>query len=270
MGITGFIAVMASVIFGLVIAVALRALHRAWWLAALSLVPSLMVMFGAGDYTPELALEQRGVREQVTITADSAAGTDNKCHAYTLRGDQGILKEKTVWRGGGSPYEVGDRIEILRDPEGIPPLWDRSDVDSAEKLDWLIWEPLPGRPWRSWPGTAGTSAGRRTSSPSWTGSTSEHRPSEREPSARTQCEGCPRRGCTGGVDTALADAPRPSPRGPFPRELPPRRSSADGGKTPVYLWRRRAASRSVATAIHSAARPPRTGTPTDARKDQIN
>ncbi|MFE3095063.1 hypothetical protein ACFXG1_14665 [Streptomyces sp. NPDC059248] len=139
MGITDFIAIMASVIFGLVVAVALRFLHRAWWLAALSLLPSLMVMFGAGDYTPHLALEQRGVREQVVITADSAAGTESNRHAYTLRGEHGVLAEKLVWRGGGSPYRVGDRIEILRDPEGIAPLWDRADVDSAEKMDWLLW-----------------------------------------------------------------------------------------------------------------------------------
>ncbi|MFJ7424008.1 hypothetical protein ACIQXD_36310 [Streptomyces uncialis] len=38
----------------------------------------------------------------------------------------------------GATGKVGDRIEILRDPEGIAPLWDRSGVDSAEKMDWLI------------------------------------------------------------------------------------------------------------------------------------
>ncbi|MFE0425521.1 hypothetical protein ACFW15_24545, partial [Streptomyces sp. NPDC058953] len=80
-----------------------------------------------------------GVREQVVITADSAAGTESNRHAYTLRGEHGVLAEKLVWRGGGSPYRVGDRIEILRDPEGIAPLWDRADVDSAEKMDWLLW-----------------------------------------------------------------------------------------------------------------------------------
>ncbi|MFD4830506.1 hypothetical protein ACFWPV_11725 [Streptomyces uncialis] len=96
---------------------------------------------GAGDCTPRLALEQRGVREQVTVTADSAAGTESNRHAYTLQlqDGRGVLHEKLVWRGGRSPYKVGDRIEILRDPEGIAPLWDRSDIDSAEKMDWLIW-----------------------------------------------------------------------------------------------------------------------------------
>ncbi|MFI2213468.1 hypothetical protein [Streptomyces sp. NPDC020141] len=135
-----FIPVGTGVLFGLVFALALRHLHRAWWLAVLSIVPSLMVLvLGSVDYAPDLTLEYRGIHERVTITADSAAGTTGGRHQYTLVGPGGELAEKMVWTGSSSEYAVGDRIEILRDPEGVVPIKDATRVDSVMMLDWVVW-----------------------------------------------------------------------------------------------------------------------------------
>ncbi|WP_329026858.1 hypothetical protein [Streptomyces sp. NBC_00690] len=139
LGTTDAIPIFTGVLFGIAFVVALRIVHEAWWLAALSLAPALMVLVGSGDYAPYSALEVRGVHEQVTITADSAAGTTSNRHEFTLVGEDGELKEKLLYRGQSPDYAVGDRIEVVYDPEGAAPLKDASKVDSAGRLTMLVW-----------------------------------------------------------------------------------------------------------------------------------
>ncbi|MFM9499943.1 AAA family ATPase [Streptomyces galilaeus] len=53
----------------LVFVIVLRLLHRAWWLAVLSVVPALFILVGSVQYAPEAALDRRGVRETDHDTA---------------------------------------------------------------------------------------------------------------------------------------------------------------------------------------------------------
>ncbi|MEO3972919.1 hypothetical protein [Streptomyces sp. CAU 1734] len=117
--------------------VALRLLHRAWWISLLSIGPAGLVLLGAVGYAPAAALELRGVRESVVIVADSAAGTSSSTHRFTLRGADGELTERLVYRGSTPGYRVGDRIEVIRDPEGTVPMDEAEDVDAQGRLDWL-------------------------------------------------------------------------------------------------------------------------------------
>ncbi|MCX5357259.1 hypothetical protein OG864_00460 [Streptomyces sp. NBC_00124] len=133
-----FIPIAAGVLGCLVFVIVLRLLHRAWWLAVLSVVPALFILVGSVQYAPEAALDRRGVRETVTITADSAAGTASKNHRFTLVGPGGELDETLEYRGSNPGYRVGDRIEILRDPEGAVPLEDAVDVDPEGRLGGLV------------------------------------------------------------------------------------------------------------------------------------
>ncbi|MGW7465085.1 hypothetical protein ACWGJT_10325 [Streptomyces xantholiticus] len=133
-----FIPISAGVVLCLVFVIALRLLHDAWWIAVLSTVPALFVLVGSVQYAPEAALDRRGVRETVTITADSAEGTTSENHQFTLAGPNGELDETLEYRGTNPGYEVGDRIEILRDPEGTVPLEDAADVDPEARLDGLV------------------------------------------------------------------------------------------------------------------------------------
>ncbi|MEU5402298.1 hypothetical protein ABZ348_23720 [Streptomyces sp. NPDC005963] len=139
LGTTDFIPIFTGVLFGVAFAVALRILHEAWWLAALSVVPALMVLIGSVGHAPSSALERRGIHEQVTITADSAAGTTSKRHEFTLLGSDGELREKLLYRGQSPDYAVGDRIEVVYDPEGVAPLQDASKVDAEGRLTMLLW-----------------------------------------------------------------------------------------------------------------------------------
>ncbi|MFI9729841.1 hypothetical protein ACIRG8_24600 [Streptomyces sp. NPDC102359] len=109
-------------------------LHRAGWIALLSLAPGLMVLVGAVQYAPELALEVRGVRESVVIVADSADGTGGSNHRLTLRTEDGReLAERMTYKGDRAP-RPGQRLEVIRDPEGVVPMERADQVDAAGRL----------------------------------------------------------------------------------------------------------------------------------------
>ncbi|GGL00099.1 hypothetical protein GCM10010094_71000 [Streptomyces flaveus] len=130
---------MAGVPLCILFAVALILLHRAAWLAVLSAVPSLFVLVGAVQYAPEAALEQRGVRESVVIVADSAAGTSSDNHRFTLRGKDGSeLEEKLEYNGDAWAPKVGDRLDVISDPQGEVPMEEADEVDASGRLDGLI------------------------------------------------------------------------------------------------------------------------------------
>ncbi|MCX4546274.1 hypothetical protein [Streptomyces sp. NBC_01565] len=117
----------------------LTALNNRPWLAFLSILPALFVLVGSVQYAPELALERRGIRESVVITGDSAQETGGNNHRYVLRREDAVvLDEKLGYDGSGSGYRVGDRIQVIRDPEGLVPLEDAATVDPAGELDTLL------------------------------------------------------------------------------------------------------------------------------------
>jgi hypothetical protein len=122
----------------LVFVVVLRVLHHAWWLALLSLVPGVFLLVGTVQYAPEAALERRGVRESVVVTADSAEGTSSKDHRFTLVGPDGELEETLRYRGSNPGIRVGDRLEVIRDPEGVVPPAEADEVDPEGRLSGLI------------------------------------------------------------------------------------------------------------------------------------
>ncbi|MCK8438483.1 hypothetical protein G3I77_37435 [Streptomyces sp. D2-8] len=137
----GFEAVPISVgvLLCLTFAVMMALLHRAWWLTVLSAVPALFILVGSVQYAPEAALEQRGVRESVVIVADTVAGTSSNNHRFTLRGTDGEkLEEKLQFNGDVWAPKVGDRLDIIRDPEGAVPMEQADDVDAAGRLSGLI------------------------------------------------------------------------------------------------------------------------------------
>ncbi|MFF7788463.1 hypothetical protein [Streptomyces sp. NPDC007991] len=120
-------------------AVLLLLLHRALWLTVLSAVPALFVLVGSVQYAPEAALEQRGVREHVVIVADTAAGTSRSNHRFTLRGADGTeLAEKLEFNGDAWPPKVGDRLDVISDPEGAVPMEQADEVDAGNRLGSLV------------------------------------------------------------------------------------------------------------------------------------
>ncbi|MER7112551.1 hypothetical protein [Streptomyces sp. NPDC000229] len=120
-------------------AVTLALLHRAFWLAVLSAVPALFILIGAVDYAPEAVLERRGVRERVEIVADSATGTASDNHRFTLRATDGsLLEEKLEYNGDVWAPEVGDRLDVVRDPEGVVPMEQADHVDASGRLSGLV------------------------------------------------------------------------------------------------------------------------------------
>ncbi|KOV32091.1 hypothetical protein AB0420_30260 [Streptomyces caelestis] len=122
----------------LAFAVFLMLLHRAGWIALLSFVPGLFILVGAVQYAPEAALEVRGVRESVVIVADSVDETGGDNHRFTLRTADGEeLAERFTYNGSGAP-RVGDRFDVLRDPEGVAPMERADEVDAAGRLNGLI------------------------------------------------------------------------------------------------------------------------------------
>jgi hypothetical protein len=127
------IPIITSLIGCLVLAILLRFLHHAWWLAFFSFLPSVFVLVGSVQYAPEAALDSRGVRETVRITADSAAVGDSN-HRFTLTGRSGELEETLDYAGDDPDWKVGDRIEVISDPEGVIPLEAASDVDPGSQL----------------------------------------------------------------------------------------------------------------------------------------
>ncbi|GGV57907.1 hypothetical protein GCM10010294_05010 [Streptomyces griseoloalbus] len=133
-----WVPIAVGVVLCLAFVVLLALLHRAGWIALLSLVPALFILVGAVQYAPEAALEVRGVRESVVIVADSATGKDGKNHRLTLRtADGGELEERLTHNGSGAPG-VGDRFDVIRDPEGVVPMEQADDVDAAGRLGGLI------------------------------------------------------------------------------------------------------------------------------------
>ncbi|GAA4546779.1 hypothetical protein ACFYN9_14220 [Streptomyces collinus] len=134
-----WIPIMVGVVLCLAFAVALLLLHRALWLTVLSSVPALFVLVGAVQYAPEAALELRGVRENVVIVADSAAGTSSGNHRFTLRATNGDeLEEKLGHDGDMWVPKVGDRLDVIRDPKGVVPMEQADDVDAAGRMSGLI------------------------------------------------------------------------------------------------------------------------------------
>ncbi|MFC8366445.1 MULTISPECIES: hypothetical protein [unclassified Streptomyces] len=117
----------------------LMLLHRAGWIALLSFVPGLFILVGAVQYAPEAALEVRGVRESVVIVADSVDETGGDNHRFTLRTADGEeLEERLTYNGDNFGLEVGDRLDVLRDPEGVAPMEQVDRVDAAGRLSGLI------------------------------------------------------------------------------------------------------------------------------------
>ncbi|WP_435284849.1 hypothetical protein [Streptomyces koelreuteriae] len=134
-----WIPITVGVALCLAFAVALLVLHQALWLTVLSSVPTLFVLVGAVQYAPEAALELRGVRERVVIVADSATGPASDNHRFTLRAADGEeLEEKLVFDGAVWAPEVGDQLDVVRDPEGVVPMEQADDVDAAGRLEGLI------------------------------------------------------------------------------------------------------------------------------------
>ncbi|MCH0538328.1 hypothetical protein I3F58_01870 [Streptomyces sp. MUM 203J] len=138
------IPIVTGLIGCLAVVTLLRLLHCAWWLAVLSAAPALFVLVGSVQYAPEAALDSRGVRETVRITADSAEDHGGGNHRFTLVGEAGELDETLDWNGSFPDWRVGDRIEIVRDPEGVVPLEAATDVDPGGRLTGLL---LGGTGW---------------------------------------------------------------------------------------------------------------------------
>ncbi|MCF3103989.1 hypothetical protein IPZ58_20685 [Streptomyces roseoverticillatus] len=135
---TEVISIVTGLIGCLVFAVLLRFLHHGWWLAALSVLPSLFVLLGSVEYPREAALDSRGVRETVRITADSADADGSSSHRFTLVGPKGELKETLDYGGDHPSWKVGDRLVVISDPDGTVPLEAASDVDPDGQLGSLI------------------------------------------------------------------------------------------------------------------------------------
>ncbi|WP_406149098.1 hypothetical protein [Streptomyces sp. NBC_01012] len=118
--------------------VLLRLLHRAWWLAVVSVLPALLVLVGSVQYPLEAALGSRGVRTAVTVTADSAAGTGSSAHRFTVEGPDGPLEETLDYRGDNPTWKVGDRLVVVSDPEKTVSMVEASEVDSDGKFGMLL------------------------------------------------------------------------------------------------------------------------------------
>ncbi|MER6854129.1 hypothetical protein [Streptomyces pilosus] len=133
-----WVPISVGVVLCLAFVVALMLLHRAAWIALLSAVPGLFILVGAVQYAPELALEVRGVRESVVIVADEAASTGGDNHRYTLRTADGAeLTERLTYNGSAWAPEVGERLDVIRDPEGVVPMEQADEVDATGRLGGL-------------------------------------------------------------------------------------------------------------------------------------
>ncbi|MGW0506142.1 hypothetical protein [Micromonospora sp. NPDC003241] len=132
---TRAIPIVTGILVCLAFATGVHLLHRATWLALLSLLPALFVLVGSVQLAPDLALEQRGVRQQVTIVN---AEVNGKRHTFTLRGTTGPLDEPLVYQGSAPGYRVGDTLTVLTDPDGRIALRDADRVDSAGKVTGLV------------------------------------------------------------------------------------------------------------------------------------
>jgi hypothetical protein len=133
---TTVIPILVGFVLCLFFAVAVRLLHGARWLSVLSIVPAVFVLVGSVQLAPELALEQRGVRQEVSILADRGVGTS---HIYVLLSDEsGVLSEPLTYGGDNSPYRVGDHLTVLVDPRGVVELEDAARVDVDGEFRTLV------------------------------------------------------------------------------------------------------------------------------------
>ena len=127
--------IMIGVIVCLGVAIAVAMLHGGTWLMLLSFAPSALVLVGTVQLPPERALSDRGNAVEVEIVDETGQGTS---HEYALDDGSGELPEHLEYRGNGSPYEVGDRLTVLVDPDGQVPLEDAERVDPDGKLRMII------------------------------------------------------------------------------------------------------------------------------------
>lgn len=128
-----FVPIMVGVALGLGFVVAVLVAHQARWLGLLTMFWGVFVLVGAVQYAPEAVLERRGVQERVTIVEKRADSI------FVLRReDGGRLDEPLEYLGDDPPYRVGDRLTIVRDPQGVVPLADVEKVDPAQKRTMLI------------------------------------------------------------------------------------------------------------------------------------
>ncbi|MFI7551310.1 hypothetical protein ACIBQ2_16310 [Micromonospora sediminimaris] len=132
---TRAVAIGTGIVLSLAFVFAVRLLHRAAWLAFLSFVPALFVLVGSVQLAPDLALEQRGVRQEVTVVDAQADGSR---HTFTLSGATGPLAEPLVYQGSDPGYRIGERLTVLTDPDGELTLQDADRVDSGGKLIALL------------------------------------------------------------------------------------------------------------------------------------
>ncbi|GAB3161493.1 hypothetical protein GCM10027290_68390 [Micromonospora sonneratiae] len=125
-----------GVVLCLGFSMAVYLLHRANWLAILSMVWALIILVGSVQLAPEAVLETRGVRQEVTITDVEVNG---KRHAFNLQGSNGPLDEQLIYQGSSPSYRVGDRLAVLVDPDGVVELENADSVDSTGKLGMLVY-----------------------------------------------------------------------------------------------------------------------------------
>lgn len=92
---------------------------------------------GSVQYAPEAALDARGLRTSVRITADSAEADGSNNHRFTLVGPKGKLDEPLTYSGDSPGWEVGERLDVITDPEGVVPMEAASDVDPGGRLGTL-------------------------------------------------------------------------------------------------------------------------------------
>ncbi|GAA1756010.1 hypothetical protein [Luedemannella helvata] len=135
LGLPNAIPIGVGLVLCLAFAVAVRLLHRAAWLSWLSILPALFVLVGSVQLAPEAALDRRGVRQDVVIVDAKAVG---KRHSYTLSGPQGQLTEPLIYAGSNPGYQVGDRLTVVTDPEGVVELEDAAKVDPAGMVGALL------------------------------------------------------------------------------------------------------------------------------------
>ena len=127
--------IMIGAIICLGVATAVAVLHGGRWLMLLSFAPSVLVLVGTVQLPPERALSDRGNAVEVEIVDESSQGAS---HEYVLDDGSGELPEHLEYRGSGTPYEVGDRLTVLVDPDGQVPLEDAEQVDPDGKLRMII------------------------------------------------------------------------------------------------------------------------------------
>ncbi|MDT0342691.1 hypothetical protein [Streptomyces litchfieldiae] len=127
--------ILTGVVLGVGFVVAVIATHQAFWLGLLALVCGLPVLVGAVQYAPEAALDRRGVAQEVVITDVDVTGKRHEFRLSTVAGE--ALAERLDYQGSSPPYQIGDRLTVISDPEGTVPLEDAAKVDPDAKLGML-------------------------------------------------------------------------------------------------------------------------------------